>query len=114
MRLLAGTVFDRPPHCERCDLPESECRCPPVEVAPVLVPPEKQTAKLSLEKRRKGKTVTVVAGLAAADNDFPKLLTRMKNVCGAGGTFEGDELEIQGDQREKLKQLLGEMGYKVR
>ena len=58
--------------------------------------------------------MTVIAGLAASDNDFPKLLTRMKNACGAGGTIEGDVLEIQGDQREKLKPLLGEMGYRVR
>ncbi len=34
--LLAGTIYDRPPRCERCDQPESDCTCPPPE--PVKVP----------------------------------------------------------------------------
>lgn len=79
-----------------------------------MVPPEKQAARLSVERRKKGKSVTVIRGLAAADNDFARLLTRMKDYCGAGGTFEGDVLEIQGDQQEKLRRLLEELGYKVR
>src|SRR5947199_8995782 len=39
MRLLEGTIFDRPPHCDRCGLPETECKCPPVKVVPPFVPP---------------------------------------------------------------------------
>lgn len=114
MGLLAGTIFDRPPHCERCDRPETECQCPPVEILPARVAAEKQTAKLSVERRKKGKIVTLIAGLAASDNDLPALLTRLKNRCGAGGTSAGDLLEIQGDHRDLVKQILQEMGYKVR
>ena len=35
------------------------------------VPPAKQTATLAVEKRKQGQVVTVVRGLAAADNDQP-------------------------------------------
>ena len=79
-----------------------------------MIPPNKQTAKLAVEKRKKGKVVTVVRGLTAEANDFPALLARLKNACGAGGTLDGESLEVQGDHLERLRKLLGEIGYKVR
>lgn len=113
-RLFAGTPFDRPPVCERCGCVESECACPPLPALKHFVPPEKQTARLTTEKRKKGKLVTVVSGLAAAANDLPALLTRLKGACGAGGTLDGEALEIQGDHRDRLRTILGEIGYRVR
>ena len=79
-----------------------------------MIPANKQTAKLAIEKRKKGKVVTVVRGLAAEANDLPALLARLKNSCGAGGTLDGESLEVQGDHLERLRKLLGEIGYKVR
>ena len=114
MGLFAGTTWDRPPVCERCKKPESECSCPPEPVPSSLLPPNKQTAKLAVEKRKKGKVVTVIRGLAAGANDLPALLARLKNACGAGGTLDGETLEVQGDHVERLRKLLGEIGYKVR
>ena len=114
MGLLAGTIFDRPPRCERCDLPEIDCKCLPETVRRATVAPEKQTAKLSTEKRKKGKLVTVIRGLTAADNDLPVLLTQLKNACGAGGSIDGDLIEIQGDQIERVQKTLRQLGYQVR
>ncbi len=114
MGLLAGTVFDRPPRCERCDRLETECTCPPLAPPSTLIPPKQQTARLSTEKRKKGKLVTVVRGLSAAGNDLPALLTKLKTSIGAGGTLEGEELEIQGTHLERVRQLLEEIGYKVK
>ncbi|WP_010585332.1 translation initiation factor [Schlesneria paludicola] len=114
MGLLAGTPFDRPPHCERCDRLESECTCPPETAKSNLVAPDRQTARLAVEKRRKGKVVTVISGLAANQNDFPALLTQLKSFCGAGGTSDGDTLEIQGDHLDRLQQKLKQIGYRVR
>ena len=114
MRLLAGTIFDRRPHCERCDRPESDCQCLPQTAKSNVVAPDRQTARMSIEKRKKGKLVTVVRGLAAADNDLPALLTQLKNACGAGGAIDGDLIELQGDQIERLKKSLSQLGYKVR
>lgn len=114
MRLFAGTPFDRPPVCERCGKLETECGCPPAPVLKRLIPPEKQAARLSVEKRRKGKLVTLISGLPGEGNDLPALLTRFKSVCGAGGTLDGETLEVQGDHRERLRSLLGEIGYRVK
>lgn len=58
--------------------------------------------------------VTVVRGLAPADNDLPALLVRLKNVCGAGGTLRDDLLEIQGNHLERVRGVLAEMGYRVK
>jgi translation initiation factor 1 len=112
MRLFEGTQWDRPPRCERCGELEEACTCPPPPK--VLTPPEKQTARLAVEKRKKGKVVTVVRGLPAVANDLPMLLGQLKAACGAGGTIKDDELEIQGDHLERLRALLAEIGYRVR
>ncbi|MFP6764036.1 MAG: translation initiation factor [Planctomycetaceae bacterium] len=112
MRLFEGTQFDRPPRCDRCHELESSCVCPP-EPTP-RIPPEKQTATLAIEKRRKGKSVTVVRGLAAEGNDLAELLTRLKTGCGAGGALKDSEIEIQGRQLERIRELLLEMGYTVK
>jgi translation initiation factor 1 len=113
-RLFAGTPFDRPPVCERCQRLEAECTCPPPPIAKTIVPPDRQTAVVRTEKRAKGKLVTVIRGLAAADNDLPALLTRMKTTCGAGGRVAGDQLELQGEHVARLQTLLRELGYRVR
>ncbi|NLF71281.1 MAG: translation initiation factor [Candidatus Anammoximicrobium sp.] len=112
MRLFEGTQWDRPPRCERCGELEEACTCPPPPK--MLAPPEKQTARLAVEKRKKGKVVTVVRGLPADQNDLPGLLSQFKAACGAGGTVKDDELEIQGDHLERLRGLLGEIGFRVR
>ena len=115
MRLFAGTPFDRPPHCERCDRPESECQCPPLPAeAPARKPPGQQTARVAFERRKSGKTVTVIRGLAPADTDLPALLKTLKNHCGAGGTVDGEEVEIQGNQVERVREFLTRQGYRVR
>lgn len=112
MRLFEGTPFDRPPRCEVCGQLESECSCPPPE--PHRVPPEKQTARLALEKRKGGRQVTVVRGLATEGHDLAGLLSKLKLGCGAGGTLKEDLLEIQGDQVDRVREMLLELGYKVR
>lgn len=109
MRLFEGTPFDRPPKCDRCGLLEKDCTCPPP-----LIPPDKQTARLAVEKRKKGKMVTVIRGLPAEGNDLPDLLAKLKNACGAGGTIKEEELEIQGSHLPRVRELLTQIGYRVR
>lgn len=112
MRLFEGTPFDRPPRCEKCDQLEEECICPPE--LPFRIPPEQQTARLAIEKRKKGKRVTVVRGLPEEGNDLPELLKQLKSQCGAGGALKEEELEIQGDQLDRVRETLKGMGFKVK
>jgi translation initiation factor 1 len=106
MRLFAGTPYDRPPKCDRCGALEADCKCPPLAAG--------QVARLAVEKRKKGKVVTVIRGLSAAGNDLSNLLGRLKSQCGAGGTIQDGTLEIQGDHIERVRALLSELGYTVK
>lgn len=112
MRLFEGTKWDRPPRCERCGELEESCTCPAPPKA--LTVPEKQTARLNVEKRKKGKVVTVVRGLPAEENDLPAILGKLKTACGAGGTLKDDLLEIQGNHLDRVRDLLMGLGFRVR
>ncbi|WP_437192294.1 translation initiation factor [Planctomicrobium sp. SH527] len=112
MGMFSGTQFDRPPHCAICEKLESECTCPPP--AEVRTPPGKQTLKLALERRKGGRNVTTIRGLVDEGTHIPDLLTLLKSTCGAGGTIQEGIIELQGEQREKVKALLSSRGYKVK
>ena len=112
MRLFEGTPWDRPPRCERCGKLEESCRCPPPPK--VFTAPEKQTAQLIVEKRKQGKLVTVIRGLSADESDLSDLLGRLKTACGAGGALMDDLLEIQRNHLGRVRDLLAEIGYRVR
>jgi translation initiation factor 1 len=111
MRLFEGTPFDIPPRCDRCGKLEAECQCPPLPEP--LVPPAQQTVRIAVEKRKRGKVVTVLRGLAD-DAARPELLKSLKNACGAGGTLSPEGLEIQGDHAARIAELLKSAGYRLK
>lgn len=114
-RLFAGTPWDRPPTCERCGKPESECACPPSPPPePTRLDPATQTARLRVEKRGKGKVVTVVSNLDPQGNDLPALTTTLKQRCGTGGTVKEGLIELQGDRLEAAGAALRSLGYRTR
>lgn len=65
-------------------------------------------------KQRGGKTVTLIKGFVGKEEDIEKLTKLLKTKCGTGGTFKDGEIIIQGDQREKVFDLLLGAGYKVK
>jgi translation initiation factor 1 len=65
-------------------------------------------------KGRKGKTVTLVMGLQHNPATMEDIARLLKQHCGAGGTVKDGAIEIQGDQRERVKDLLKEMNYIIR
>jgi translation initiation factor 1 len=83
----------------------------PPRAAPI--PPEQQVARLSVEKRKKSKVVSVVRGLPAEGNDLSALLSRLQSHCGAGGTIKEERLEIQGDHRDRIRDALRQLGFRV-
>jgi translation initiation factor 1 len=109
--IFKGTKWDVP--CERCAKPLSECQCPPPPppAAPEAAPtaPSAQKVVVRIEKRQKGKKVTVLSGLTAADRE--KLEKPLKSLCGAGGTIKDGKLEIQGEHKEKIVAELVKRGY---
>lgn len=78
------------------------------------VPPQNQTAVLSVEKRKYGKAVTCVSGLSAADNDLKQLLSQLKSACGSGGSLKSERIELQGKHLDTVKGMLRQIGYRVK
>ena len=98
--------------CPTCGWPEADCRCAKSVDEPV---PERVTAKLRIERSgRKGKTVTVVDGLPRNPDFLEDLAKELKTACGAGGTARDDRIELQGDHRDKIRDLLCGKGWTVK
>lgn len=73
---------------------------------------EKQLLRISLDKRnRKGKTVTLITGFTGTEEDLNELGKLVKSKCGVGGSAKDNEIIIQGDQRDKVLDILKNEGY---
>jgi translation initiation factor 1 len=76
---------------------------------------EKQDLRVLLDKKQRGgKKVTLITGFIGKSGDLDKLSKILKNKCGVGGTAKDGEILIQGDFREKILELLHQMGYKAK
>jgi translation initiation factor 1 len=79
------------------------------------LPPEQQNLRVEASRKgRGGKTVTTIGGFQLDPQVLAGLLKQLKTQCGTGGTMKDNTLEIQGDVRQKVAELLGKLGYKVK
>ena len=62
---------------------------------------------------RRGKAVTTVSGVALDDDALRALAGRLKKRCGVGGSAKDGIIELQGDHREVVVELLRADGYDV-
>ena len=111
--LFAGTPLERPITCEVCAKPLEQCTCPRGADGQVRLPQD-QPLRIQREKRRKGKSVTVVQGLDPVASDLNELLRQLRSACAAGGTVNQGGIEIQGDHREQISAILQDLGYPVK
>ncbi len=63
---------------------------------------------------RGGKTVTVVYGLPRNDAFLKDLAKDLKRACGTGGTATDEGVELQGDIRDRVRDLLAKRGFQVK
>ena len=79
------------------------------------LPPQQQIAYLHRESGgRGGKIVSVVKKLILSDEDMKSLAKKLKQECGTGGTVKDGVIEIQGEHRQKMADVLQKLGYKVK
>ena len=104
---------DRGRVCPVCGRTESECTCAAGGRDEPL--PARVIAKLRIEtKGRGGKTVTVIDGLPRNAAFLKELAQELKRACGTGGSVADGAIELQGDRREQLRDLLTRKGFVVK
>lgn len=98
--------------CKKCG--ENPCECPDSSQKIVEITPSKLTLKIKLEKnQRGGKLVTVIHEIPHNPSYFEDLCKKLKNHLGTGGTFK-NQIELQGDHRDKVEVFLTKLGFKTK
>jgi translation initiation factor 1 len=62
---------------------------------------------------RRGKTVTTVSGVPLGEAGLRELAGRLKKRCGVGGSAKDGVIELQGDHRDVVVEVLRADGYDV-
>jgi len=65
-------------------------------------------------KGRKGKGMTTISGLELPEKELKDLCSQLKKMCGTGGAVKNTVIEIQGDNRDKIKATLEQLGHNVK
>ena len=100
--------------CAGCGWPQRRCTCSRRNVANEAIP-TRVVAKLRMEKKgRGGKTVTVVSGLPRNAAFLKALCAELKKSCGTGGAVVDDGVEVQGELRDRVRDVLEKRGYLVK
>ena len=87
--------------CDECERPLKKCQCSELE--------SKETSESDLniyfeKKGRKGSGVTVISNLILTRDELKNFAGNLKKYCGVGGSIKNNnQIELQGDQRQKLK-----------
>ncbi len=66
------------------------------------------------KKGRNGKPVTLIEGFEGSNEELKKIAKTIKTQLGIGGSEKDGTIIIQGDNRDKIMQLLKNMGYKTK
>ncbi len=89
--------------CPKCGLPKQACVCEQIVKS-------SQRIKVTTDRKRYGKIVTVVTGFDEGIN-VRKIAKSLKNELACGGTSKDNVIELQGDHRKKMNDLLVELGF---
>lgn len=89
--------------CPNCGLPKDICACE-------TIAREEEKIRVSSTRKRFGKKVTLIEGISR-DVDSKGILKELKTMLACGGTMKDDVIELQGDHRRRIKEILVKLGF---
>lgn len=90
--------------CTVCGLPKELCICE--EVAK-----EQQRIVIKVDTRKYKKEVTVIEGLNPNEINLQELTTYLKSKFACGGTIKDNVIELQGNHKNRMKEVLIKKGF---
>jgi len=88
--------------CPICGLPKSLCVCKVIER-------EAKVIKISTALRKFGKPTTIIEGID--EKSARSVSKQLKTKLACGGTYKNGMIELQGNHKLRVKELLKEIGY---
>lgn len=93
-----------PEICPTCGLPKEICACEEIVQ-------EQQKIRVFSQQRTFGKQVTIVEGMDEENVDLGDVATNLKKNLACGGTVKEGHIELQGEHKSRVKDLLVNMGF---
>ena len=90
--------------CSICGLPVDLCVCEEMSK-------EQQRIRIRIENKRWGKKYTVIDGIDSKDMKLNKLASQLKAKCACGGTAKNEQIMLQGDHRQVVREVLIGLGF---
>jgi len=91
-------------NCTVCGLPEELCVCE-------TIAKESQTIIVQTEKRKFGKVYTIVKGINKTEVDLKDVVKKLKSKFACGGTGKDGFIELQGNHKRDMKEVLVSLGF---
>ncbi len=87
--------------CSKCGLPFDLCVC-------IVIERESEKIRISTEMRRFNKPITIIEGVVENVRDIAK---QLKSRLACGGTVKEGHIELQGNHKNRAKEILVKLGY---
>ena len=90
--------------CTRCGLPKELCVCE-------TIAKESQKIIVQVVKKKFNKISTIVDGINEKEINLKELAKKLKSKFACGGTAKEGRIELQGDHKQKVKEILIQSGF---
>ena len=90
--------------CPKCGLVKELCVCE-------TIAKESQLIKIFLERKKFRKFSTIIEGIDQKEINIRDLAKKLKEQFACGGTVKEGNIELQGDHKNKIKDILIKMGF---
>ena len=90
--------------CMKCGLPKELCVCE-------TIAKETQNIIVTTERKRFGKIHTIITGIDEAEINMKDLAKKLKAKLACGGTAKDGMIDLQGNHKTKIKQILVQLGF---